>query len=103
MRTLNLEILETLLTVTGTAQSCVPLLSLCAYVPQWRKLMKARSSGSISLFSWALWAGAYGIATIYSTLLLLVTGKGWPMVATTSLGLCFVLFTLFLVWRFRKS
>jgi uncharacterized protein with PQ loop repeat len=95
--------LEFWLMIAGTAQSCVPFISLCAYIPQWRKLMKTRSSGSISLSSWALWAGAYSIATIYSTLLLMVTGKGWPMVATTSLGLSFVLFTLLLVWRFRKS
>ena len=95
--------LEFWLMIAGAAQSCVPVVSLCAYIPQWRKLIQTRSSGSISLSSWVLWAGAYGIATIYSTLLLIVTGKGWPMVATTSWGLSFVLLTLLLVWRFRKS
>jgi uncharacterized protein with PQ loop repeat len=94
--------LDPWLTVAGAAQSCVPILSLCAYVPQWRKLLQTRSSGSISLVSWYLWAGSYSIATLYSTLLLLVTGKGWPMVAATSLGLSFVLFTLVLLLRFRK-
>lgn len=95
--------LETWLTIAGAAQSCVPVVSLCAYVPQWRKLIKTRSSGSIALSSWVLWAGSYSIAVVYSSLLLMVTGKGWPLVATTSLGLSFVLFTLLLVWRFRKS
>ena len=94
--------LETLLTVAGAAQSCVPICSLCAYVPQWRKLLKTRCSGSISLVSWLLWACSYSIALTYSSTLLLVTGRGWPMVITTSLGLCFVLFTMVLVWRFRK-
>lgn len=94
--------LETLLTVAGVAQSCVPICSLCAYVPQWRKLLKTRSSGSISLISWAIWACSYSIALFYSSTLLLVTGRGWPMVITTSLGLCFVLFTMVLVWRFRE-
>ena len=93
--------LEKWFTIAGAAQSCVPLISLCAYVPQWRKLLKTRSSGSISLSSWVLWAGSYSIAVIYSSLLLMITGKGWPMVATSSLGLIFVIFTLVLVWRFR--
>ncbi len=80
----------------------MPICSLCAYVPQWRKLLRTRCSGSISLVSWLLWACSYSIALIYSTTLLLVTGRGWPMVITTSLGLAFVLFTMVLVWRFRK-
>lgn len=49
-----------------------------------------------------LWACSYSIALTYSSTLLLVTGRGWPMVITTSLGLCFVMFTMVLVWRFRK-
>jgi uncharacterized protein with PQ loop repeat len=95
--------LETWLSLAGIAQSCVPIISLCAYVPQWRKLLRTRSSASISFSSWALWAGSYSIALTYSSLLLLVTGKGWPMVATTFLGLSFVLFTMGLVWRFREK
>jgi uncharacterized protein with PQ loop repeat len=93
--------LEKWFAIAGAAQSCVPLLSLCAYVPQWRKLLKTRNSGSISLFSWVLWTGSYSIAVFYSWLLLRVTGKGWPMVATSTLGLIFVIFTMVLVWRFR--
>jgi uncharacterized protein with PQ loop repeat len=93
--------LEKWFAIAGVVQSCVPLVSLCAYVPQWRKLLKTRSSGSISLSSWVLWTGSYSIAVIYSSLLLMTTGKGWPMVATSSLGLVFVIFTLVLVWRFR--
>lgn len=93
--------LEKWFAIAGTAQSCVPLLSLCAYVPQWRKLLKTRSSDSISLSSWVLWTGSYSIAVLYSSLLLRITGKGWPMVATSTLGLIFVVFTMVLVWRFR--
>lgn len=95
--------LDVWLTVVGALQSCVPVVSLCAYIPQWRKLMKTRSSGSISITSWVLWAGAYSVGTTYSTLLLMATGKGWPLVITTAGGLGFVLFTLFLVWRYRNS
>lgn len=93
--------LETWLKIAGTAQSCVPILSLCAYVPQWRKLLKTRSSGSISLISWAIWAGSYSIAVFYSAVLLKVTGHGVPLVVTTSVGLSCVLLTMALIWRFR--
>ncbi len=87
--------------IANAAQSCVPILSLCAYVPQWRKLLKTRSSGSISLISWAIWMTSYSIAVFYSTTLLLVTGRGAPLVFTTSVGLGCVMLTMGLVWRFR--
>ena len=93
---------ETWLKIAGAAQSCVPILSLCAYVPQWRKLLKTRSSGSISLVSWVIWAGSYSIAVFYSSMLLKVTGHGIPLVVTTSVGLSCVLLTMALIWRFRE-
>jgi len=93
--------LETLMWIAGAAESAVPVLSLAAYIPQWRMLMRSRDSSSISLMSWGIWAVSYAIATFYSTMLLLVTGRGLPMVIATGLGLCFVLFTMLLVWRLR--
>lgn len=70
-------------------------------MPQWRKLFKTRSSGSISLVSWAIWAGSYSIAVCYSSILLKVTGRGIPMVVTSTVGLSCVLLTMVLIWRFR--
>jgi hypothetical protein len=52
--------------------------------------------------SWGIWAISYLIATFYSSVLLLVTGRGGPLVITTAVGLFFVLFTMFLVWRMRQ-
>ncbi len=85
----------------NAAQSCVPILSLCAYVPQWHKLQQTRSSGSISLVAWAIWFIYYSIAVFYSLILLFVTGRGVALVATTSVGLGCVLLTMGLIWRFR--
>ncbi|MEX1048327.1 MAG: hypothetical protein WED15_02280 [Akkermansiaceae bacterium] len=93
--------LETWMNVASAAQSMIPVLSLCAYIPQWRKLFITRNSGAISVASWAIWAVSYSIAVTYSVLLLKVTGRGVPLVATTTAGLCFVLFTMVLVWHFR--
>lgn len=95
--------LETWLLVAGAAQTCVPIFSLCAYIPQWRKLLKLRHSGAISLGSWVLWACSYTIAVVYSSLLVVVTGRGWPILLTASCGLVSVLFTIILVWRFRPK
>ncbi|MEY4242694.1 MAG: hypothetical protein RLZZ245_279 [Verrucomicrobiota bacterium] len=94
--------LEAWMKVASAAQSMIPILSLCAYIPQWRKLFQTRNSGAISVASWAIWAVSYSIAVFYATLLLKVTGRGIPLVVTTSAGLCFVLFTMVLVWRFRE-
>jgi uncharacterized protein with PQ loop repeat len=93
--------LENWLVWAGIAQSCVPIFSLCAYIPQWRKLLKLRDSGAISLGSWILWAFSYTTAVVYSALLVVVTGRGWPILLTAGVGLVSVLFTISLIWRFR--
>ena len=92
--------LESWMKIAGAAQSCVPILSLFAYIPQWQKLLQTRSSGSISLISWAIWFISYSIALFYSLMLLKVTGRGIPLVITTSVGLSCVCLTMWLVWRF---
>jgi hypothetical protein len=38
--------LETLMWIAGAAESAVPVLSLAAYIPQWRLLMRTRDSSS---------------------------------------------------------
>lgn len=96
------ENLEKWLVWAGVAQTCVPVFSLCAYIPQWRKLLKLRDSGAISLGSWILWAFSYSTAVVYSSLLVMVTGRGWPILLTASVGLASVLFTISLIWRFRS-
>lgn len=95
------ENLEKWLVWAGIAQTCVPVFSLCAYIPQWRKLLKLRHSGAISLGSWILWAFSYTTAVVYSSLLVVVTGRGWPILLTAGVGLASVLFTISLIWRFR--
>jgi uncharacterized protein with PQ loop repeat len=95
--------LETLMNIANVAESAVPMLSLTAYIPQWRTLLRTRDSRSISMASWGIWAVSYLIATFYASMLLLVTGRGWPLVITTAVGLCFVLFTMLLIWWTRQS
>lgn len=92
-----------LIPIANVAESLVPLLVLAAYIPQWRHLWRTRDSRSISLSSWGIWAVAYLISVFYAAVLLASTGKGLPLLFTTSCGLIFVLVTLGLAWRFRKG
>ena len=94
--------LEMWMKLASAGQSLIPILSLCAYVPQWKKLFQTRNSGAISVASWVIWTISYLIAVVYAVLLLMVTGHGVPLVVTTVAGLCFVVFTMVLVWHFRE-
>jgi uncharacterized protein with PQ loop repeat len=94
---------ETLLPIANVAESFVPILSLLAYIPQWRHLLQTRDSRGISLASWGIWALAYTISIFYAAVLLKVTGKGLPLLMGTIFGLLFVLTTMILAWRFRRS
>jgi uncharacterized protein with PQ loop repeat len=94
---------DSLVPLANFGQALVPLLSLFAYLPQWRKLLVGKSSGSISASSWALWTLTSFLALFYAVVQLHVTGFGWALVFSAALGLLFVLVTLLLVLRYRVS
>lgn len=87
--------------VAGLLQSCVPVLSLTAYVPQWRTLLRSRSSENVSLTAWLMWTLTSAIALFYAAASYAVTGRGLPLVFSTTLLFLFCEFTLFLVYRYR--
>jgi uncharacterized protein with PQ loop repeat len=92
---------ETIIATANICQAAVPLISLLAYVPQWAKLLRTKSSASISTRSWCAWTVSGAFAMFYAVTQLLLNGSGWALVVSSSLGLAFVLCTLFLVIRFR--
>lgn len=87
--------------VAGWLQTCVPVLSLTAYVPQWRALLRSRSSQNVSLAAWIIWTLTSAIALLYAAASYAVTGRGLPLVFSTTLLFLFCEFTLYLVYRFR--
>jgi|GEM_PF-400617 len=89
--------------VANTCQMAVPVISLSAYLPQWIKLIRTRSSRDISLRSWCIWTVSACFALFYAVVQLWLNGRGWPLVVSTALGLLFVLFTLFLILRYRPK
>ena len=92
---------ESMVVTANICQAVVPLISLLAYIPQWNKLWRTKSSESISMRSWCAWAVSGSFALFYAVVQLLLNGRGWSLVLSTSLGLIFVLHTLFLVIKFR--
>ena len=87
----------------NVCQTAVPLLSLMAYIPQWGKLWRTRSSASISTRSWCVWTVSSAFSLFYAVTQLSLNGRGWALVLSSLLGLCFVVATLFLVLRFRHG
>ncbi|MBE9609022.1 PQ-loop domain-containing transporter [Chitinilyticum piscinae] len=83
-------------------QATVGVLSLLAYLPQWRTLLRTRSSANIALGSWAVWSLSSLIATVYAVVQLLLHGTGWALVFSASSNLLFVLVTVMLIARFRQ-
>ena len=94
---------EFIIRAADIGQAAVPILSLVAYLPQWTKLQRGKSSGSISIRAWAVWTLSSVLAVFYAIVQLEVTGRGWALVLSSGLGLLFVLITLVLVVRYRKG
>ncbi len=92
---------DKLLLTASILQSCIPLLSLSAYLPQWRALLKSRSSANVSCVAWLIWTLSSAIALFYALVNYLAAGNGLPLVFSTSVLFAFCLFTLMLVYRFR--
>ncbi len=93
---------ESVVITANICQALVPLISLLAYVPQWIKLLRTKSSGSISLRSWCAWTLSTAFALFYAVVQLLLNNRGWALVISSALGLSFVLGTLILVVRYRN-
>jgi len=94
---------EKLVMIANFLQGGVPLLSLFAYFPQWRKIVANRSSKDISLTSWLVWLLSSAIAIFYAVMQYAITGKGTALIFSSALALVFVSITLCLVIWFRKS
>ena len=82
-------------------QIAVPFIVLLAYLPQWTKLWRTKSSVDISLRSWSIWTASTLFALFYAMIQLLLNGRGWPLVVSSAIGLGAVLSTVFLIRRYR--
>jgi uncharacterized protein with PQ loop repeat len=74
-------------------KGCVPLLSLVAYLPQWKQIIANRSSKDIPLTSWLVWMLSSSIAIFYAVIQYQVTGKGTALIFSSVLVLVFEFIT----------
>jgi uncharacterized protein with PQ loop repeat len=84
-------------------QGSIPLISLTAYLPQWRKIVATRSSKDISLRSWLLWSISASIAVFYAVAQYQMTGQGTALVFSSAVNLVFVLITVYLLVVYRST
>ena len=83
-------------------QGSIPLLSLSAYLPQWKKIIATKSSKDISLQSWLLWTVSAAIAVFYAVAQYQTTGRGMALLFSTSVNLVFVIVTVYLLIIYRR-
>jgi len=94
---------EVVITSANVCQTAVPFIALSAYLPQWIKLARTRSSQDISLRSWCIWTVSSLCALFYAIVQFLLNGRGWPLVFSTAVSLASVLLTVCLILRFRPK
>ena len=94
---------EIVITTANFLQSCIPLLSLSAYIPQWKKLIATKSSKDISLRAWLIWSVSASIAVFYAIIQYQITGKGAALVFSSIAIFSFVVITVYLVVIYRKQ
>ena len=92
---------DIVVTSANICQIAVPFIALFAYLPQWIKLFRTRSSENISLRSWYLWTVSSFFALFYAIVQLFLNGRGWPLIISSIFALAAILFTVFLIVRYR--
>ncbi|WP_373973739.1 PQ-loop domain-containing transporter [Chitinibacter sp. SCUT-21] len=83
-------------------QASVGILSMLAYLPQWKTLYQTKSSRNIALSSWAIWTASSVIASVYALVQVLEHGRGWALVFSATSNLLFVIITLLLIAKYRQ-
>lgn len=94
---------ELIINTANFLQGFIPVLSLIGYLPQWRKLVRTKSSNDISLRSWAIWTVVSLIAAFYAVVQYQVTGVGVALVVSSMSILVFVFVTVYLVLKYRSD
>lgn len=94
---------EIIVKSANACQLLVSVIALSAYLPQWIKLLRKKSSDDISLRSWCFWVGSSSLAIYYAIVQFLLNGRGWPLIISSLISLGSILFTIFLILRYRSK
>ncbi len=92
---------DNLLLLADFFQGFTIILTLFAYIPQWRRIWLNRSSENISIRSWVIWSFSSAMAWFYALCGYYINGVGGVLFLTSTLNLIFILATLAIVYAFR--
>ncbi|MES2207223.1 MAG: PQ-loop domain-containing transporter [Pseudomonadota bacterium] len=93
---------EAIVIAANLMQTAVPVLSLIAYIPQWLRLIKTKSSADIALSSWTIWIISSFFSTFYAVVQYQINGRGLPLIISSLSNLVFVILTVSLIALFRR-
>ena len=94
---------EIVIVTANILQSCVPFLSISAYIPQWKKLLTTKSSKNISIQAWLMWVLTSSIAVFYAIIQYLINEKGVALIFASLANLAFVVITVYMVIIYRNN
>jgi len=92
-----------LVSIGDACQLATIPLTMVAYVPQWLKLYKNKSSGDFSPCAWSLWAVSCFLALIYALIQNVENGGGAPLIWSCAATLLFMCTTIGMVLWYRPS
>lgn len=92
---------EQLAIVANILQLSVIAISLVAFIPQWRRILRTKSSEGISHCTWYLWNVATIFGFIYALINYHITGWGMSLIVATGVNVVFRMITLTLVIIFQ--
>ncbi|MCB1676760.1 MAG: PQ-loop repeat-containing protein [Halioglobus sp.] len=92
---------EQLALVANILQLSVIAISLLAFVPQWRHILRSRSSEGLSHSTWYLWNLATIFGFVYALINYRITGWGMSLIVATGVNVIFRMITLSLVLIFQ--
>ena len=84
-------------------QALITPICIWAYVPQWRTLIRRKSSDDISLGSELLWGFASCLSLTYATINYLSFGSGIALLCTTVVNIACLGVTIGLISRYRRQ
>lgn len=94
---------DSVIYAANALQMATTAISFSAYLPQWIKLFKTKSSENIALGSWCLWILSTSFNIFYAVVQYLINGSGWPLIISATFNLSCILFTVFLIIKYKKK
>ncbi len=88
--------------IADLCETITIFISLGAYLPQWRMMIKNRSSQNHSIVAWLIWLFSGFLGLFYAIVQYINSPSSYVLVFSMSANMLFVLGTLLMVAYYRK-